>query len=801
MPPTPEAEPTPDNTAGAISNIDVDAELSHSFLAYAMSVIISRALPDARDGMKPVHRRILYTMRESNLRPDGGYVKSARVVGNCMGRFHPHGDSAIYAAMVRLAQDFQMSVPLVDGHGNFGTLVDSAAASRYTECKMTAAAMALTDGIDEDTVDMVDNYDGRLKEPSVLPASFPNLLVNGTTGIAVGMATNILPHNLKDTVAAATHLLNTPDASNEDLADILIGPDLPSGGILLTPQGARDSYLTGRGAVTIDSVWTRDTTTQGKTTLTFTELPYQVAAERVLERINDLVRNDKLPEVVRAMDLTDRKHGLRLTVELRKNANVDKVMSYLNKHTPLRNTYHLHHLALINNIPVTATLRDLLGAYTGHRTEVVRRRSEYRRAKAHARLHILDGLLKALTNIDKVVAVIRASDSTTAARAELIAEFDMSERQANAVLEMPLRRLTSLETQTLTNEADELRATVENLTSILNSDVLLRGVVANELALAAADYPRGRLTAVGDAKPDTDMDFDHDTDNGGTPEPVTTLVSSDGMLRRVLAHDLALKPGKKETVAVSLTTPGTSTLGWITSGGHLVHTKPGVLPDPGMDPVHVSTLVDLDVEETVVAAIDLASAKELVFLTRTGGVKRMSMTAAPKRSAAIMKVADGDAILGAWVHDPGSPARLVVAASNSNVWSVSTAKLPSKGAAAGTVTGMKLPADTHILSACLITEDDTAKVLLTTVADTGDTHTSSSADYPLSGRGAGGVRGHKLRAAATNLVDGFFHRDGNVFAVSPRAAKLVTMTVTARGKAGRAAQEATYVVWPGRSEV
>jgi DNA gyrase subunit A len=425
-----------------IIDIDVTSEMEGSFLEYAYSVIYSRALPDARDGLKPVQRRILYMMSDMGLRPDRGHVKSARVVGEVMGKLHPHGDAAIYDAMVRMAQDFSLRLPLIDGHGNFGSLDDGPAAPRYTEARLAAAAMTMTEHLDEDVVDFVPNYDNQLTQPDVLPAAFPNLLVNGTTGIAVGMATNMAPHNLVEVIAAARHLIATPDATLEDVMRFVPGPDLPTGGRIVGLDGIRDAYATGRGSFKTRAKVEIEQLTARRTGLVVTELPYMVGPEKVIEKIKDAVNAKKLTGISDVMDLTDRKHGLRLVIEIKNGFNPNAVLQQLYRFTPMEDSFGINNVTLVDGQPQTLGLLQLLQVYVGHRLSVVRRRTAFRLGKKKDRLHLVEGLLIAIVDIDEVIQIIRSSDEASAARERLMSIYDLSEIQANYILELRLRQLT-----------------------------------------------------------------------------------------------------------------------------------------------------------------------------------------------------------------------------------------------------------------------------------------------------------------------------------------------------------------------
>jgi len=474
----------------------LNEEMSKSFLEYAYSVIYARALPDARDGLKPVQRRIIYQMGQMNLNPDRPYMKSARVVGEVMGKLHPHGDSAIYEAMVRLAQPFAMRLPLVDGHGNFGSLDDGPAASRYTEARMAPAALGMNADIAENTVDFTPNYDNKLQEPTVLPAAIPNLLVNGGSGIAVGMATNMATHNLGEVVAAAKHLMRHPDATLEELMRYMPGPDWPGGGVIVGRKGIREAYETGRGALTTRSVTHIENVTARKKAIVVTELPFMVGPERVLERISEGVKNRKLDGISGAIDLTDRHNGTRLVIEIKTGFDPNAVLAQLFKHTPLQDNFTINNVALVNGRPHTMGLKEMLQVWVDHRRVVIRRRSEFRRKKALERLHLVEGLLLAMVDIDEVIQVIRSSDDAEAAKTKLIAVFDLDEIQAQYILDLRLRRLTKMSRIELEAERDDLKRRIEELERILASDEALDGVVIDEMDDAVAKYGTPRRTVL-----------------------------------------------------------------------------------------------------------------------------------------------------------------------------------------------------------------------------------------------------------------------------------------------------------------
>ena len=480
-------------------------EMEQSYIEYAMSVIVGRALPDVRDGLKPVHRRILYAMYEDNLTADKPFKKSATCVGDVLGRYHPHGDASVYDALVRLAQDFSMRYPLVDGHGNFGSLDDGPAASRYTEARLAPAALGMNANIDEDTVDFAPNYDNKLKEPTVLPAAIPNLLVNGGSGIAVGMATNMATHNLGEVINAAKHLMAHPDATLEELMRYVPGPDWPGGGIIIGRDGIREAYASGRGTLTTRSATHIENVTARKKAIVVTELPFMVGPERVLERISEGVKNRKLEGISGAIDLTDRHNGTRIVIEIKTGFDPNAVLVQLFKHTPLQDNFTMNNVALVDGRPHTMGLKEMLQVWIDHRRLVVRRRSEFRRTKAQERLHLVEGLLLAMVDIDEVIQVIRSSDDADAAKSRLMAVFDLDEVQAQYILDLRLRRLTRMSRIELEAERDDLRRRIEELERILASADELDRVVVSEMDDVADRYGSPRRTVLLDVDPDGSM--------------------------------------------------------------------------------------------------------------------------------------------------------------------------------------------------------------------------------------------------------------------------------------------------------
>ncbi len=488
--------PKPGEYPGKIVEIDVASEMSESFLEYAYSVIYSRALPDARDGLKPVHRRILHQMADMGLRPERGHVKSARVVGEVMGKLHPHGDVAIYDALVRMAQPFSMRLPLIDGHGNFGSLDAGPAAMRYTEARLAPSAMAMVAEADENTVDFGSNYDGQLLEPLVLPAAYPNLLVNGGSGIAVGMATNMAPHNLGEVIAATRFLIDNPNATLKQLMKFVPGPDFPTGGQLVGSEGVREAYATGKGSFKVRATVEISKVTSRKMGITVKELPFTIGPEKVVERIADLAKAKKIQGISDIIDLTDGKTGTNVVIELKNGFEPDVVLEQLFRLTPMEDAFSINAVALVNGRPQTLGLKELLQVFIAHRVEVVRRRSEFRKVKATSRLILVDGLLKAIIDIDKVIKIIRASEDATSAKGALIKSFKLNDDQATYILDMPLRRLTKMSKLELESEQSELSTAIAALNALLKSDENIRKQVSEELAAVSKAFATPRKTLI-----------------------------------------------------------------------------------------------------------------------------------------------------------------------------------------------------------------------------------------------------------------------------------------------------------------
>jgi len=751
-----------------IVDIDVTDEMSNSYLQYSYSVIYSRALPDARDGLKPVHRRILYQMGEMGLRPDRGFVKSARVVGEVMGRLHPHGDGAIYDALVRLAQPFSMRLPLADGHGNFGSLGndDPPAAMRYTEARLSPAALLMTNDIDEDTVDFGPNYDGQETEPIVLPAAFPNLLVNGTTGIAVGMATNMPPHNLGEVVAAARHLIRHPNATLEDLLRFVPGPDLPTGGRIVGLDGVRDAYESGRGvfriraAAHVEAIGRR----QG---IVVTELPYNIGPEKVIAKIKELVQNKKVQGIADLKDLTDRTNGLRIVIEIKNGFNPEAILGQLYKLTPLEESFGINNVALVDGQPLTLGLKELLEVYLDHRFDVVRRRSEFRRKKRQDRMHLVDGLLIALLDIDSVIATIRESENAADARRRLMEQYGLTEIQANYILDTPLRRLTKFDRLELENEQERLRAEIAELTAILESDSLLRKVVSDELAKVAKEYATPRRTVLFEAD---EVPAVLDVPLEVADEPCRVALSSSGLLGRLPADFAPAvdRPRAKHDVLLSLIDVTTrADLGVVTSAGQLYRVAVVDIPLMPQDAtdlaggISVRELVrSLPEDEKVLCVTSLNPESPGVALgTEQGVVKRVVPEyPANKDTMEVITLKEGDRVVGATELRTGRE-ELVFVTSDAQLLKYGADLVRPQGRPAGGMAGIKLDDGAQVIAFSAVDPEHDAVVV--SVAGSGDTLPGVMLStikatpyrlYPSKGRATGGVRCQRFLKGEDRLV-------------------------------------------------
>jgi len=761
----PESTSLPAASGEHIEDIDVSTEMQGSFLEYAYSVIYSRALPDARDGLKPVQRRILFQMSEMGLRPDRGHVKSARVVGDVMGRLHPHGDTAIYDALVRLAQDFTMRVPLVDGHGNFGSLDDGPAAARYTEARMRASAVAMCEGLDEDVVDFVPNYDNQLTQPAVLPAAYPNLLVNGASGIAVGMATNMAPHNLIEVAAAAKHLLENPEAQLDELMAYVPGPDLPTGGTIVGLDGIRDAYATGRGSfktrarVTVEQVGPR------KTALVVTELPYLVGPEKVIEKIKDGVQAKKITGISDVTDLTDRKNGLRLVIGLKTGFSPEGVLEQLYRLTPLEDGFGINNVCLVGGQPQTLGLRDLLQVYLDHRIQVVTRRSRYRLTRREERLHLVLGLLIAILDIDEVIQVVRSSDDAAAARVRLMEVFELSTLQAEYILELQLRRLTKFSRIELENERDKLQREIAELEALLGDPARVRSQVGIELDEVAERFGTPRRTLLTEAKASiASTPAQRRAAAAGGPAleiadgPTLVVLSTTGRMVRVEGAEITARSGRRGRHDAILSTVASTVrgeLGAVTSRGRLVKFSPVDLPSVPGNSVQLAAGARIgdylglaDKKERVLGLVSLTSADPVALATASGVVKRVAPGAWPsKPDFEVIALKPGDEVVGV-AQGPDSE-ELVFVTTDAQLLHFAASAVRPQGVGAGGMAGINLSSGAKVLFFGAV--DPSAEIVVATIstpaetlagADPGRAKVSAFGEFPGKGRATGGVRAH-----------------------------------------------------------
>ncbi|ROQ41119.1 DNA gyrase subunit A [Frondihabitans sp. PhB188] len=771
---------TTDSTGGAyegerIEEVDVSTEMQGSFLEYAYSVIYSRALPDARDGLKPVQRRILYQMSEMGLRPDRGHVKSARVTGEVMGKLHPHGDSAIYDALVRLAQDFTMRLPTIDGHGNFGSLDDPPAAARYTEVRLAPAAMAMNEGLGEDVVDFVPNYDNQLMQPEVLPSAFPNLLVNGGSGIAVGMATNMAPHNLVEIVGAARHLIDHPDATLDELMAFVPGPDLPTGGTIAGLAGVRDAYATGRGSFKVRAKVSIENLTARKKGLVFTELPYLIGPEKVIEKVKDGVNAKKLTGISDINDFSDRHHGMRLIVEIKTGFSPEAVLEQLYRHTPLEDGFSINNVALVEGQPRTLGLKELLEVFVAHRLEVVTRRSRYRLQKREDRLHLVEGLLIAILDIDEVIQVIRTSDDSDAAKTRLREVFDLSDLQAEYILELRLRRLTKFSRMELETERDELRAAIQELRDLLGDPAKLRALVSSELADIADQFGTPRRTLLTEAAPSIASSARKNAPVLEVADvPTKVYLSTTG---RILRVDLAETDGaapvppsrrtRHDAIRSSVVTTTRAEIGAVTSTGRLIRFTPVDVPAAPPSSVQLGAGVPIKdylalpswaKGETVLGLVSLDLDQPLALGTAQGIVKRVTPGAWPsKPEFPVIALKAGDSVVGV-AQGPDSDEMVFVTA-KTQLLRYSASLVRPQGPAGGGVAGISLGAgDTALFFGVVPGGSDAVVATISTSAatiagaDPGRAKVSDFVDYPAKGRATGGVRAHALLKGEDGLA-------------------------------------------------
>jgi DNA gyrase subunit A len=754
--------------AARVEPVVIEDEMRSSYLDYAMSVIVGRALPDVRDGLKPVHRRILYSMDETGLRPDRPYRKCAAAVGEVMKKYHPHGDSSIYDALVRMGQDFSIRYELIDGHGNFGSVDgDPAAAMRYTESRLSRLAMELLRDIDEETVDFVPNYDGYEDEPLVLPARFPNLLANGATGIAVGMATNIPPHNLGELIDATIALLHDPSLTAVDLMGYLPAPDFPTGGMILGNQGVYDAYTTGRGSIKVRAVCTIEEpdSSRDRERIIVSEIPYMVNKAKLLEKIAELVNNKVIAGIADLRDESSRE-GMRVVIDLKRDANAQVVLNQLYKHTQLQDTFGVNLLALVDGIPKTLTLDQALGHYITHQVEVITRRTRYRLRKAQDRAHVLQGLLIALDHIDEIIAMIRASASADAAKSDLMTRFELSEIQAQAILDMQLRRLAQLERQRIQDEYDELQVLIAELTAILDDPARVRAIIEEELTdvrARFADERRTRLVAddgamtVEDLIPVTDVVITLTRSGYVKRMPVDAFRAQKRGGRGVRGTDMK----EDDIVSVLLTCSTHDHLLFFTNQGRVYRIKAYQVPEKSRSSkgVYVANVPGLALEQgervaAVMALHDFDPARFLLFATKRGTVKRTRLDAfdSPRSVLIAINLVDDDELIGVGVTDGSQHVMLVSRSGSSIRFPEDDAR--SMGRTAAGVRGMRLLGDDdEVLAMGIVGDHDNEdNTYLLVVTDRGYGKRSALAQYPAQKRGGQGVRTIKLSEQRGRLV-------------------------------------------------
>ncbi len=766
---------------GRIEPVDLQKEMERSYLDYSMSVIVSRALPDVRDGLKPVHRRVLYAMYDGGYRPDRNFSKSARVVGDVMGSYHPHGDTAIYDALVRLAQPWSLRYPLVQGQGNFGSMGnDPPAAQRYTECRMAPLAMQMVRDIDEDTVDFAPNYDGRTLEPVVLPSRFPNLLINGSAGIAVGMATNIPPHNLREVAVGVQWMLEHPEASREEALEALLqcvsGPDFPTGALIVGRRGVEDALRTGRGSITMRAVVTVDEDAKGRQLLIVTELPYQVNPDNLLLRIAELVSDGKIGGIADVRDDSSSRTGMRLIIELKRDAVAQVVLNNLYKQTQLQETFGANMLALVDGVPRTLSIEQFVRSWISHQIEVIQRRTRYRLRKAEERAHILRGYLKALDALDEVIALIRASATVDDARTGLMGLLEIDEVQATAILDMQLRRLAALERQKIIDEFDDLMAKIADYNDILSNEPRQRSIVSTELAEVVNDFGDERRTRF------VPWDGDVTHEDLIAEEDVVVTITSGGYAKRTKS-DLyrAQRRGGRGVKGAALRQDDvvehffvTTTHHWIlffTTKGRVYRAKAYQLPEAGRDAKgqHVANLLAFQPDEEIAQAValrDYEVASYLVLATRQGMVKKTKLSEYDSnRSGGVIAInlRDDDEVISAQLVSESDDLLLVSRKGLSARFHADDDTLRPMGRATAGVIGMRFRGDDQLLSMDVVRED----CFVVTVTDGGFAKRTPVQDWAPKGRGILGVRAMRLVEERGALVGALVCSvDDQIFAVA-----------------------------------
>ncbi|HJS71555.1 MAG TPA: DNA gyrase subunit A [Acidimicrobiia bacterium] len=758
---------------GNVPEIEITNEMEASFIDYAMSVIVSRALPDVRDGLKPVQRRIIYSMFENNISPTSAHRKCSKVVGDVMGNYHPHGDQAIYDALVRMGQDFSMRHLLIDPQGNFGSIDDPPGAARYTECRLTKLSTHLLEGINENTVDFAENYNGEIQEPTVLPARFPNLLVNGSQGIAVGMATNIPPHNLGEVIDAALHLIDNPDATVEELLEFVKGPDFPTGGFLVGNGGIRDALTTGRGSVKIRAVCDVQEIRKGRTAIVVTELPYQVSIERVMAKIKELVESKKLTGVADTRNESSDRVGTRLVIELKQGAVPQVLLNQLYKNTPLQDTFGYNMVSLVDEVPRTLNIADMLGYYLDHQMEVIERRTRFRLDQAQARAHIIDGLIIAVDNIDEVIRIIRGSGDTAEARTNLIAAFELTEIQANAILDMPLRRLTALEVDKLRTELAELRETIADLEAILADPKRRWSIIKEELGAVKKAFAEERRSRIVPDEGDLSLE-----DLIADDELILT-VSATGYLKSVPASTYrtqgrggrgikAAEVSGDDVVKHLVHTTAHAYLLFFTNKGLVHRIKAHAIPRQSRTAkgVMAQAVLPIGPEETIQAVIDTRdyeTGRYLVMVTKKGMAKKTEFKEYDSRNQTLVavKLAEDDELVT--VRTSNGSNEILIFTSNGMGIRFKESGLRSMGRGTQGVRGIRLRDGDEVVGA--VSNIDGEEVLLLTAGGYGKR--TDMEEFRDQTRGGIGVKAFKITRVRGNLVAArAVRKDDEVFLIS-----------------------------------
>ena len=776
----------------SIETVEIEQEVQRSYIDYAMSVIVGRALPDVRDGLKPVHRRILWGMLELGVRPGTPYKKCARVVGEIMGKFHPHGDSAIYDALARMAQDFAMRHPLVDGKGNFGTVDgDSPGAMRYTECRLTPLAMELLRDIGEDTVDLLPNYDGSEQEPLPLPARFPNLLVNGSTGIAVGMATNIPPHNLGEVCDAVVAMIDDPEVTSADLMKIVQGPDFPMGGSILGTAGIKDAYETGRGTVRVRAKCEVEETKAGRQRIVVTELPYMVSGDRLLEKIKDLVDSKKVTGISDGRNETNRQ-GTRIVIELKKDAIPQVVLNNLYKYTQLQDSFGMNMLALVDGVPRTLALRDIIRHYIDHQVEVITRRTRYRLRKAEERMHVLEGLLVALDHLDAIIKLIRESESADDARTKLMTGYKLTEIQANAILDMMLRRLAALERQKIRDEADEMAATIKELKAILGSPQRVKKIIKDELVALREKFANPRRTQI------IPEEGEFNIEDLIADEDVVITITRSGYIKRVKAATyktqgrggkgvIGGKPKEGDIVDRMLTTSNHAFVMIFSNRGKVYRLKAHEIPEKERTArgISIRNLLPFTAEESVAALIDtrdFETHKYLVIGTMKGVIKKTEFNAynSSRRDGIIaLNLRENDEVVQ--VRATSGEDELVMVSRKGMAICFKESDVRPMGRTAAGVIGMRLGAEDEVVAFDVV--DPNGELLI--ITDAGYGKRTLLDKYPRQRRGGKGVKTAKLTGRRGSIQGAGVVRVGHDVFLIASDGQVIRMTVKDISRQGR----------------